>query len=626
MIMYQTIETNVLVVGCGAAGYNALDELYLRGVKDILGVCENTLLGISRNTGSDKQTFYKLSTTGKEPDSVFDMAQSLKNGKSMDGDIALTLSANSLYSFYKLVNYGVPFPSNEYGEYVGYKTDHDERKRATSCGPLTSKYMVEHLEKKVKANGTKIMENVKVTSLIKDGDRVIGCVAFSPDYITKDNPYGMFYIKANNIIWATGGPSSIYSASVYPAGVGCSFGYPIMSGCKCANLTESQYGIASVKFKWNLSGSYQQVIPKYISVDENGCEREFLLDYLSENEACNCTFRKGYEWPFNPDKIKSSSIIDIAVLNETEKGRKVYLDFTCNPSGFAISKLCEEAYIYLYNSDSFKDTPIERLKTINPKAYDLFKSHNIDLEKDRLEIAVCAQHLNGGFEVDINGQSTSLNHIFFAGECAGTYGVKRPGGSALLATQVFSMRAAKYISKNQDDIYEGDFLTHANEASSVFTCIESGYTSQEYLRKTINNIQRYFSSWCGPIRNGEKIKEHLTYLEHYKNEFYEKFKPGNRNTFFLTINLMDILVTQIAIGKSILAYIEDGGTSRGSYLIYDGSYEDLLTNLSSVKPDTSHSNLIENTVFDGENIICSFRPAKEIPKSEQWFETVYNNQ
>ena len=45
-----------------------------------------------------------------------------------------------------LVELGVPFPSNEYGEFVGYKTDHDPASRATSAGPLTSKFMTEKLQ------------------------------------------------------------------------------------------------------------------------------------------------------------------------------------------------------------------------------------------------------------------------------------------------------------------------------------------------------------------------------------------------------------------------------------------------------------------------------------------------
>ena len=52
------------------------------------------------------------------------------------------------------------------------------------------------------------------------------------------------------------------------------------------NLTESQYGLASVKFRWNLSGTYQQVLPRYYSTAADGSdEREFLSDYFPTSRS-----------------------------------------------------------------------------------------------------------------------------------------------------------------------------------------------------------------------------------------------------------------------------------------------------------------------------------------------------
>lgn len=85
-------------------------------------------MGTSRNTGSDKQTYYKLTQCGSEPDSIRKMAETLFEGGCVDGDIAMAEAAGSLRAFYHLVDIGVPFPFNRSGEYVGYKTDHDPLK------------------------------------------------------------------------------------------------------------------------------------------------------------------------------------------------------------------------------------------------------------------------------------------------------------------------------------------------------------------------------------------------------------------------------------------------------------------------------------------------------------------
>jgi hypothetical protein len=97
-------------------------------------------------------------------------------------------------------------------------------------------------------------------------------------------------------------------------------------------------------------------------------------------------FLKGYQWPFDPRKIANygSSLIDILVYQETAtKGRRVFLDFTQNPTGsgiledFSFDLLEEEACTYLEKSGALYGTPIDRLRKMNEPALDLYKRHNI---------------------------------------------------------------------------------------------------------------------------------------------------------------------------------------------------------------------------------------------------------
>ena len=53
----RTRQVNTVIVGSGAAAYNAANRLWEKGIRDILMVTENRLAGTSRNTGSDKQTY-----------------------------------------------------------------------------------------------------------------------------------------------------------------------------------------------------------------------------------------------------------------------------------------------------------------------------------------------------------------------------------------------------------------------------------------------------------------------------------------------------------------------------------------------------------------------------------------
>lgn len=83
------IALDTLVIGTGCAGYNAADWLYDLGRKDIAILTEGVNIGTSRNTGSDKQTYYKLSIASDGADSVQEMAETLFSGGSVHGDTAL---------------------------------------------------------------------------------------------------------------------------------------------------------------------------------------------------------------------------------------------------------------------------------------------------------------------------------------------------------------------------------------------------------------------------------------------------------------------------------------------------------------------------------------------------------
>jgi succinate dehydrogenase/fumarate reductase flavoprotein subunit len=104
------ISLNTLVIGSGAAGLNAAVRLHAYGQTDIAIITDRFGAGASANSGSDKQTYYKLSLAGGLPDSAFDMARDLAAGGSMHGDIALAEAQGSPEAFFHLVGLGVPFP------------------------------------------------------------------------------------------------------------------------------------------------------------------------------------------------------------------------------------------------------------------------------------------------------------------------------------------------------------------------------------------------------------------------------------------------------------------------------------------------------------------------------------
>jgi succinate dehydrogenase/fumarate reductase flavoprotein subunit len=643
---FKVYRLNTVVVGSGAAGLNAADCLYDLGVRDIAIVTEGMNRGTSRNTGSDKQTYYKISTGGDVPDSPVEMAKDLVKGGAMHGDIALTEAACSFRCFSKLIDLGVPFPHNEYGEYVGYKTDHDPKARATSAGPLTSRYMTEALERSVRLKNIPVIDNVLITGIITAGEEEKECIGLVGVDLTVSEGISeqLVLFNCTNVIFATGGPAGIYRDSVYPESQVGSNGIAFEAGVRGMNVIESQYGIASVKFRWNLSGSYQQVIPRYVSTDREGNDpTEFLTPYFdSPGKLLTAVFLKGYQWPFDPRKIKGqkSSFIDLLVYNEIyNKGRRVFLDYTKNPlcslkdGAFDFSLLEEEAYTYMANCDILFGTPIERLIKMNKPAYELYLSHGIDLKKDWLEISVCAQHNNGGLFAN-NRWESNIKHFFPVGECAGTFGIYRPGGSALNNTQVSSLRAVEYIAAKYNNpprdnrrfliLGEKQIQRIVKTAGSLL----SAKSEVSNIEEELDAVKRIMSKTGGHIRNPGEIKSALEHLKDRILRFTEIMKIKDSKELGPALKNKDLFITAYVYLSAILDYIRKGGKSRGSYLILDEFFDDITEEVIegiTIDTDTTKSK-VQIVSYDEKNVSCTvtYENTRPIPDRDTWFETVWN--
>ena len=639
------ISVNTLIIGSGAASLNAALSLHSAGQKDILVATSGWGAGTSNNAGSDKQTYYKLSLCGREPDSVTAMAMDLFNGRCMHGDIALCEAQGSVQAFMKLVELGVPFPHDKYGSWAGYKTDNDPRARATSAGPGTSGMMFRALSGAVKERRIKILDNHQVIELLTDHDRkkVIGAVAINRKI--KDPLKAFVLFNAVNIILGTGGPGEMYGESVYPVSQTGSTGMAFRAGATGQNLNESQFGMASLKFRWNLSGSYQQVIPRYFSTDANGMdEKEFLNDnfpdYMTLTKAI---FLKGYQWPFDVSKISGSgsSLIDLLVyIEKEEKKRRVFIDFRRNVSwkgidSFLPETLDAEVKNYLLNSCSLQDTPAERLISMNSPAYSLYRENGIDLSAEPVEIGICAQHNNGGLKGNIWWES-DLKHLFPVGEVNGSHGVYRPGGSALNSGQVGSSRAAEFIIRryNLPSPEMKVFLASALEdVSSVLMLSSYWFSSGRKASdpKTMDEIRQRMSGSGSIIRDREKVSEACKEADSLFRIIKEKIGASSVKEIAECFKIYDCCLAHLVYLKSIRSYIEKKGRSRGSYIIKG--------NKEKVNPDFSigdfdiylcrYDREAENNIIEAgyrENkVLTSICRVRDIPLQNLWFEKVWKD-
>jgi len=619
-------ELHTLVIGSGAAGLCAAVRLHERAGNILEIYTEGLHMGTSRNTGSDKQTYYKLGMYGTEPDSPVLMARDLAAGGSVHGDLALVEAAMSVPAFSQLTSIGVPFPHDEYGQYIGYKTDHDPRRRATSCGPYTSRDMCESLIGEVKRRNIAVSSQKIAVKLLTDRGRCVGAVFV-------DRISGEFEaVTAKNVVFAVGGPGGLYETSVYPKVHTGAIGLALEAGAQARNLAESQFGLASLKFRWNVSGSYMQVLPRFVSVDENGTEREFLREYFSSTaEMYDMIFLKGYQWPFAAGHVPGSSLIDIFTYVETvERGRKVYLDYRTDPADLDFAALSGETREYLTKSGALGSSPLERLKKLNEPAIELYAEHNIDLSKEMLEVAVCAQHNNGGLAADLWWESVNLKRLYPVGEINGSHGVTRPGGSALNAGQVGAFRAAERIVKRERD----DFDPAAAEKAAE-TALEELTKRQEKpctldWRAERQSFQHRMSKAGAFVREKSQVE---TALSEAKEQYAKLCADGlgglAPDALAETLRNQQLCLAHIFYLESIREQIRETG-SRGGSIVLSDTGDPIHPKLSEKWRSAPENEAMRNRIAicaagpDGMPVTGS-EECRAVPEPDGWFETVWKD-
>lgn len=648
------LTADVLVVGTGSAGYCAADRLVREGCGEVVVLADQIGAGASRNAGSDKQTYYKLTLAGDGPDSVEEMARTLFEGGAMDGDVALVEAALSARCFYNLVEAGVEFPHDRYGQFVGYKTDHDPRQRATSVGPYTSRSMVEHLERRVLDHGVPVVGGVRVVDLVVDrgGDepRCVGVLGLRRD--VKDDECPLVLVRAADVVLATGGPAGMFADSVWPHGQWGATGAALRAGAVGHNLPEFQFGLSSLRPRWNVSGTYMQAIPRLVSVDEDGVEREFLDEAIGDpGVVASLVFRKGYQWPFDIDKAaEGSSLVDLLTYRETVlRRRRVHLDFIRNPSGYAPDLLDDEARAYLEAAgalDQPDSTPIERLRHMNEPAYRFYLERNpgIDLAREPLEVGVCAQHNNGGIDVDCWWRS-SLPGLHPVGEAAGAHGVARPGGAALNSAQVGATRAATWIGAHPCPPVDDEHWLAAAEplvrqaAGLLARARERFDGDNDTTDEMLHRCTRAMSDRAGLVRSREGLVSLLDDITAWQAEHCEHaaVDPASRRSTDRLFLVRDILTAQQVYVAAMLDHLDHGVGSRGSVLYTDpggimptawwaGGEELDMEPLFRHRLDSrAHHGQTQRAVLEGGTTSFRWDEVRPIPREDEVFETVWRS-
>jgi hypothetical protein len=326
------------------------------------------------------------------------------------------------------------------------------------------------------------------------------------------------------------------------------------------------------------------------------------------------------------------------------RGRRVFLDYTRNPSGgrkfgeFDLSVLAPEAYGYLEKSNALLQTPIERLRRINQPAVDLFMSHGIGLGHEPLEIAVCAQHNNGGFKANVWWES-DVRHLFPVGEVCGTHGVSRPGGSALNAGQVGSRRAAEFIARRYADgpSKPGPFAAVA--ASQVLktydfatSLVEPSAKTTRLLQEATAEIKARMSACGAHVRRADDVARELPRARDLLKRLRRDMRIPRRKLLPRAFEVLGQALTHVLYLESVAEYLGRQGQSRGSFIVPIASGEQACPGFEenwrytlNGPDDFVSRKILEIGLNGGGKVRKVWVDTRPVPSAASWFETVWND-
>ena len=407
--MYDTLRTDVLVVGGGGAGCRAAIEAHDRGV-DVVAIVKGTVgnSGCTVNVG----TSASVGPWAVEEDTYeSSMRDLLAHGGFLGNqDLVKALAEESNDRMVELQEWGVDFERDANGDIVVTKAAAHSYPRNVTFRPVAPRKhdygyppgvaMMDALEDQLRGRRVRVMEEVALVDLLVADGRVVGAVAL--DYVSNK----LFAIHAKATVLATGSFSQVFSrntVSHFETGDGQAAAF--MAGADLIDMEGTQYIASTVGYPPG-------------SVMTNAAGERFLE-------------RRGIREAIRTDK----ETLVYAVWKEIREGRgtergNIYVDMRAmTDDGSGVFALFEER--------------LARQGTV----YDAFEAEPIDLHAGPIETAPIAHTTMGGVRVNPMCEAT-VPGLYGAGAVVGgVYGHARPEGYTSMITLVFGRRAGLYAAE-----------------------------------------------------------------------------------------------------------------------------------------------------------------------------------
>ena len=477
------IETDVLVIGSGAAGMYAAIEAARAGSSVLL--IDRSLIGRGGATVMAQMTV-AVALGAEAPDHwSYHLHDTLTAGRGLCNEpLSRLLCEEGPACINEMDAWGVGWARKNGKITSAFAPGHD-RPRCVyvdflNTGPAVSKTLrtVVHKTKGITRKG-----DLCVIDLLKVDGEVAGAVAW---HVESGAP---LVISAKATIVATGGLTRLYrrnSASTNMGGDG--YALCLRAGAPLIDMEFVQFFPIG------------HLAPRLIGMDPIMWDpfRYKLGGRLLNKDMQEFTDRYGV--PESGKYVITRDLGTYAILKEVEAGRG-------SPHGGA----------YL----SFQHVAAEKLREAFGPVIDRLAANGIDLTKMPVEVAPIAHYHMGGVVADIKMQ-TEIPGLFVAGEAVGgANGANRLSGNAITEALVFGREAGRTAAarvKAMKTAPNGDGV--AREAVDLIR--SDAPKNAPNSAAMLTRLQATMSDDVGPLRNADKLKRAIATIDDLDSELGDR--------------------------------------------------------------------------------------------------------
>ena len=566
MTEFTTFEHDVLVIGAGGAGLRAAIEASAAGVS--VGLICKSLLGKAHTVMAEGGMAAAMANVDDRDNWKVHFSDTMRGGQYVNNWRMAELHAKEAPDRVReLEAWGAVFDRTKDGKILQRNFGGHKYPRLAHVGDRTGLEMIRTLQDHGIHQGIEVYMEVTVVTLLKDGDRVIGALAY-------EREHGRFRIfKAKAVILATGGVGRAYKITSNSwEGTGDGHALAYRAGAELIDMEFIQFHPTGMVWPPSVRGILvTEGVRGEGGILKNSEGKRFMFDDIpplykdqtADNPEEGWLYTQGDKNARRPPELLTRDHVARCIMREVKAGRGsphggVYLD---------IAWIKEK----LPNAE-------EHIKKKLPSMYHQFKQlADLDITTTPMEVGPTTHYIMGGVRVNADTQMSTVPGLFAAGECAaGINGANRLGGNSLSDLLVFGKRAGEHAaifakensSGTVDDAEVDQAVTNAL-APFEREGGENPFSLQHELQDTMQNL-------VGIVRTENEMQEALEEIGKLKERSDHVHVTGNIDFnpgWHTSLDLNNLLTVSEAITRAAIERKESrGGQYREDFPAKDAEF------------------------------------------------------